>query len=606
MATFSGLYNLFIRSSQRLVDSTESVSSTVSWEITLPSLPPLPTYDDLPETIRTEVEETMANANILINQTYSKLDETFHINQHYAEAEAQIGDWSEAVGLGHIPPSQLLELAVVTLTVGCILTVLGCRLQRRRRHRQMYGHNAFPPYAKVGTLETAIAHLTGSQLPWFYQQCAAETQSSVFRLRQAPPSTPKGAPMVVAVGDLVTAKEILRDAETIKPERVYSSITRMTGGTPNIISSEGQVWKTSRKAISPAFLKKHLDRMHHVCKDETEQWISEMLKPCIENKQDFDVGHQMELLTLSIISKVAFDYRMNPKEGAALLHELNIMSKAFTFDEVNRPIVGMVGILTPSFRRAKVARTRVHDFAKKILNIYRKKVSKTAAAGSNSSSSTSSSAAASSETCPPREDTIISCIARCKKYDDDSHRVADIVAFLYASIYNTAYSLAWTLFELAKNPEESQKLQNALNGNDDSLAQEMLKDVLREGMRLRPPTPGIGMRTVGKDFYMKDESIVIPKGSCVFFPSLVITRFGIDDAESFRPSRWRDHPDKSFLLFSTGPRNCIGQSLALAEITWVLSRICAKYDLTVTEEGTAEYTGTIKCVGTRLLCQSKD
>mmetsp|Transcript_9218 Transcript_9218/g.23341 ORF Transcript_9218/g.23341 Transcript_9218/m.23341 type:complete len:609 (-) Transcript_9218:333-2159(-) len=608
MATFSGVYDLYRSSLQRFRETDES--SSFSWDaISLPTLPPLPTYDDLPEGIRTEIEETITNANILVNETCKQLDEKFHINEHYNEVESKIGDWSETIGLDHIPPSQLLQLAVMIFTVGFVLTLLGRRVLRQRNHRLLYGQNAFPPYAKAGSFETALAHFNGSQLPWFYQQCAAEIQSPVFRLKRAPPSAPKGSPMVVAVGDLLTAKEILRDSETVKAPRAYSAITRMTQGTPNIVSSEGQLWKTSRKAVSPAFLKKHMDRMHLACKDQTEEWISEMLKPCIANKQDFDVGKQMELLTLSIIANVAFEYRISPKEGAAFLHELEIMTKKFTFDEVNRPIMGMIDFLVPSTRRAKVARTRVHDFAKKILNIYRKKVSKAAAANTaaaSSSTSSVSSSGTSTGSAPATEDTIISCIARCKKYENDTQRVADIVAFLYSSIYNTAYSLAWTLFELAKNPDEALKLQKALNGNDDRMAQEMLKDVLREGMRLRPPTPGIGLRTAGKDFYMKDQSIVIPKGSCVFFPSLVMTRFGLDDAESFRPSRWRDHPDKSFLLFSTGPRNCIGQSLALAEITWVLSRICAKYDLTVSEEGTAQYSGTIKCVGTRLLCHAKN
>jgi cytochrome P450 len=196
--------------------------------------------------------------------------------------------------------------------------------------------------------------------------------------------------------------------------------------------------------------------------------------------------------------------------------------------------------------------------------------------------------------------TIISCIARNKKYENDERRVADILMFLFAGIDNTAYSLAWTMVELAKHPEEAAKLKDALNGNDDFRAQEMLKDVLREGMRLRPPVPGIGVRTIGRDFYLEEKAMVLPKGSQVFFPSLVLTRFAVEDAEEFRPSRWREHPDKSFLLFSTGRRNCVGQSLALAEITWVLSRLCAKYEFDVTDEGAMEYSGTLKCVGTRL------
>lgn len=173
------------------------------------------------------------------------------------------------------------------------------------------------------------------------------------------------------------------------------------------------------------------------------------------------------------------------------------------------------------------------------------------------------------------------------------------MVFLFSGVERTAYSLALTIFELARNTNVQIDLRNSLNGNDDNCAQEMLKDVLREGMRMHP-SQRIGMRIVGRDFYMKTKSIVIPKGSNIFVPSLIVTRFGVESPELFLPSRWRKHPDKSFLLFSTGRRNCVGQSLALAEITWVLSRLFAKYDFHVTSQGTVQYHGTMKCVRSRL------
>ena len=108
---------------------------------------------------------------------------------------------------------------------------------------------------------------------------------------------------------------------------------------------------------------------------------------------------------------------------------------------------------------------------------------------------------------------------------------------------------------------------------------------------------------IGKDFYLKDRAIVIPKGSHIMFPSIILTRDGIEDPEIFRPGRWNDRPDQTFLPFSTGKRNCIGQALALAEVTWVLSRLCAKYEFEVVDEGQAEFCGSLKCVGARLLAR---
>ncbi len=499
------------------------------------------------------------------------------VKNNYSGFENQVGEFLVSIGYGHIPPRLVIKQLTFFLIVSfCVISFVR-KVKRRQRHKMLYGNNAFPPYTRAGMIKTMSALMANSQSPWFFQKCSEDVQSSVFRLRLPFAK----APMVVAVGDLVTVKEILKDPSTTKSDLDFASIGSVAGG-PNILTSSGPHWKMSRKAVAPAFMKKHLDRMHHICREETEDWINNRLKRFNDKGKDFDIGKEMMRLTLSIVCKAAFDYEMEPIETGAIAAELDIVAKEFGYDEMNRPLRVRFGVLSASTRRARLARTRLQDFGKKVLFTHRKKAKEE-----------NSTAVAPNE-------TILDCIIKSRKYEDDTRRIADIVMFLFAGVENTAYSLAWTIFELARNPRVASELNSALNGNDDQRAQEMLKDVLREGMRLRPPTPGIGMRTVGRDFYMNDKSIVIPKNSQVIFPSLVLTRFDVEDPEVFRPSRWRDHPDKSFLLFSAGRRNCVGQSLALAEITWVLSRLCAKFEFDVVEEGSIEYRGTLKCIGTRL------
>lgn len=571
MATFSWLYELAREPVPLKAGPSSSfdLSSFLSraW---VPSI-------DLPD-FSNEIEQVKNITFYAINQTCSGIDKHLQLQERYTLVEGRVAEYSEVVGLGHVSPGILLKVLVFLFIAAFLFIVLTLRIQKRRRHKRLYGNNAFPPYTRAGTIETLLTLMNGAQVPFFFKLCAEQLESPVFRLRLPLVK----APMFVAVGDLETAKEILQDPGTIKSEPLYASIAQIAGNNPNIVTSEGPKWKISRKAVSPAFLKRYLDRMHHVCKTETEEWINNRLRIFVELGQDFDITKEMVLLTLSILCSAAFEYNIKPKEGEALVHELDILTKEFAFEGVNRPWRVPLGIFYPTVRRARLARTRVHEFAKKILQTYRlMKSAKTAA----------------------NEETIIGCIARNKKYDNDTHRIADIVMFLFAGVDNTADSLAWTMMELAEHPEELTKLKNALNGKDDFKAQEMLKDVLREGMRLRPPVPGIGLRTTGRDFYLKDKSIVIPKGSQVFFPSLVLTRFGVEDAEEFRPARWREHPDKSFLLFSSGKRNCVGQSLAFAEITWVLSRLCAKYDFEVTDDGRTQIGATVKLVGARLRAQ---
>ena len=65
-------------------------------------------------------------------------------------------------------------------------------------------------------------------------------------------------------------------------------------------------------------------------------------------------------------------------------------------------------------------------------------------------------------------------------------------------------------------PREPSHLRTALSGQGHDLGTtKMLKDMLREGVRLCPVSPGIGMRMKRKDIHLKNETIVTspPQGS---------------------------------------------------------------------------------------------
>jgi cytochrome P450 len=52
------------------------------------------------------------------------------------------------------------------------------------------------------------------------------------------------------------------------------------------------------------------------------------------------------------------------------------------------------------------------------------------------------------------------------------------------------------------------------------------------------------------------------------------------DAEDFRPERWENaqlRPQWAFLPFNGGPRICIGQQYALAEVGYVLVRMAQEF-----------------------------
>jgi cytochrome P450 len=483
--------------------------------------------------------------------------------------------------------TQLCQKAGITQThifcsVACFTLLVALHAfqnkKRRERLKRLYGDSSFPPMAPFSMLQTGSAMTLGNSNNFFLRSAAKV--GPIFRI-----SVPfmRSAPMLVAVGDLETAKEILQDETTIKPEAMYASVAAIAGHRKNIITSAGSSWRHARKGISPAFAKHYVDRMHKICKDKTEEWIEKKLEPSMYAGESLDISKEFLFLTLSIICKVAFEYNIKDKEAYRVMSDLEITTQEFAHDQAKSPVRRIFGLLIPSVRRASQARNRVHKFAKKLLDGHRKKPLHMRSSA----------------------ETIISRIDKSHSYRNDKDRIADMVMFLFAGHDTTAYSLAWIFIELARNREVSEKLYKALNGNDDTLAQGLLKDVVREGMRLNPVYQGVGIRTAGRDLYIKKENmaLVIPKGSQIIFPSIITTRYGVPDAQKFQPERWNDHPNKSFLMFSSGSHKCMGQSLALAEITWVLSRLCAQYQFELVDEGRPKYNVFWKCEGAKLIVQ---
>jgi len=132
-----------------------------------------------------------------------------------------------------------------------------------------------------------------------------------------------------------------------------------------------------------------------------------------------------------------------------------------------------------------------------------------------------------------------------------------------------------------------------------------LQMAIKESMRLYPVSASGSSRVCGRDFVTK-EGWVIPKGTSVVSHIMMTHRnknvFG-KDADEYIPSRWENPTQAqkdSFLLFSAGKQNCVGQALAQAELHCIVPRILSEVELEVEEEGSITWFLTLKPVGARL------
>jgi len=206
----------------------------------------------------------------------------------------------------------------------------------------------------------------------------------------------------------------------------------------------------------------------------------------------------------------------------------------------------------------------------------------------------------------PTKDTIIDRIMNNDAYKNDRQRAADITTVVVAGHDTTAFTISWILIELAKHPNEQKQLRESLRllGREEWEQSDVLRKVVKEGMRLFPVAAGGQIRSLGRDF-VTDDGLFLPNCSIVFIPNILVHRNSdvFEDADSFVPSRW-DNPtkemDEGYLPFGAGKQNCIGQSLANAEINSLLPRICSEFELELVDEGEIDYFLTLKPVNTMI------
>jgi cytochrome P450 len=469
--------------------------------------------------------------------------------------------------------------SMTLLTLTSISTVVSVALFRLLRDQPEVRPSC--PRSDDGILET-IKHITGSDYPFYVLETARNLKSDVFCLNL--PSLIFGKTYMVAESKL--ANELLTDPKTTKPKHIYGVFSALSNGFQSVFTTNGNFWHSRRKGMAPAFSSRNVKRMNAVAAEKVDDWIQNAVPQFIERGEPFDVAKEMINITLSAISETAFQYKMSKEEKDSFVLDLHKLCVEFTAKSTLNPLRKPLGLLIPQRREAFRASKRNHAISLRILNSYRQLKN-------------------------PIKDTIIDRIINNSAYSNDDERAADVTTLLVAGHDTTGLTLAWILKELAKNPEEQHKLYNSLKqtNREDWDQSDSLRKVIKEGMRLHCVAAGGSVREIGRDFISR-KGYLLPKGAFVFIPYFVMLRNAriFEDADQFVPSRW-DCPTKemieAFMPFAAGKQNCVGQSLAVAEIYSIIPRICFEYELELVEEGHVHFALTLEPVKTMLKAKKR-
>jgi len=172
----------------------------------------------------------------------------------------------------------------------------------------------------------------------------------------------------------------------------------------------------------------------------------------------------------------------------------------------------------------------------------------------------------------------------------------EMAGVVLAGMDTTGHQLGWLFALLASHPRVVNKLleelrEHGMYGSDSKeLTFEGLNEltyltaVIKEGMRIGHISAATFMRTVPKD--MTILGYRIPKGTLIITPGTraVMSEEMWGDPHVFRPERWltgEDMSQKFSLGFSTGPRDCIGQKLAMLEMRFTIVKLLTRYNFTL-------------------------
>ena len=389
-----------------------------------------------------------------------------------------------------------------------------------------------------------------------------------------------GTKILVTLTDPQYIKEFLLKPNLYEKTGVTNFIKPLVGGG-GLVMSEGDVWKRHRKVISNSFHYESLKANISTIRNTTLEFLN---KTTPEELQNYSAINKIQEITGEIVGRIFFGENLNSYtlEGKPLTLVLATLVSDMTLAALSplSLILGEKALKYPIFKSYRDLNQRIEAFRNicfKIVEDHKKSGRK-------------------------GHDLLSSLLATQQSPDpelrlSDKEIVDEFITFFVAGMDTTGHLIGMTLYNLIQHPEELEKLKAEIASTydkDENLTTETLQSMdelhnaLKETLRMYTPAPMTFFRVALVDH--KIGELEIKKGTNIrpMFISVFNDERRFTKPEQFDPSRWRDTTGKldtyAFTPFSAGPRNCIGQHLAIVESKIIVAEFLKKFDFKLKED----------------------
>ena len=323
-----------------------------------------------------------------------------------------------------------------------------------------------------------------------------------------------------------------------------------------VTATTGERWRRLRRTLFPAFEWDGIQRFGETMAERTAHHVADW-----EVGEEFDLFRQMRLLTIRILGDTLLGVDLEGDE-AILMEAADAL-----VDRADPRRFGQLlpdWLPTPTDRRFDRTVGRLDEYVAEVL-----------------------------QEADTEDATVGSVLLEARDRGDlTTPAVEDnLTALLLAGHDSSAVTLTYAWLELSRNPDVRNSvlaeldavLDGTLPGPDDFEALRRTRNVVRETLRLYPPTWTVNREATEQTTLGGYE---IPAGTQLTMPQWVLHRDGRfwDDPAAFDPSRWEqevDRPEYAYFPFSGGPRHCIGMRFARLELVLALATMVDRVVLDV-------------------------
>ena len=327
-----------------------------------------------------------------------------------------------------------------------------------------------------------------------------------------------------------------------------------------LLFSNGDYWLKQRRLIQPAFHREKLQGLYNIIVKSIDEFL--LTFPIGERIDIYPLMHQ---LSFRIIIQSLFDIKLSPQ----IMEELSMIFtelQDFLIKDINQPLrkffYPFTGTENIQLKKAK----RLREIFIGIITERR----------------------ATDKNYTDLLDMLLN-----SRYEDTGEAmtndqiVDEVLILIFAGHETTANTLSWLLYLLSANKEIVQRLTRSFNDItiNECLNNDYLKATINEVMRLYPAAWMTERVAIEDDefngFSFPKNTIIIP-----FFWGLHRDKNLWTNALDFDPERFMSDAkvakSKNYFPFGAGPRMCIGNNFAMAEMSFFVFSFFKRFQINST------------------------